>query len=150
AAAVAQGQPAGAAAKAADPFEEVLRRVQARRNLRKIAEAIQIYHHDHAHLPPPAIMDKQDKPLLSWRVALLPYLGPEGLYEQFKPDGAWDSPHNKKLLARMPAVFAAVGPKAAKNTTNYQYVVGPTAVFSSHRMRPDRRERRIPIGERGP
>ncbi len=42
---------------------------------------------------------------LSWRVALLPFLGEERLHGQFHHDEPWDSPHNNNLLARMPQVF---------------------------------------------
>ena len=42
---------------------------------------------------------------LSWRVALLPYLGYRNLYEQFRHDEPWDSPHNRKLIAKMPPVY---------------------------------------------
>ena len=33
---------------------------------------------------------------LSWRVALLPYVGEGKLYAEFKLDEPWDSAHNKK------------------------------------------------------
>ncbi|QDU93980.1 DUF1559 family PulG-like putative transporter [Lignipirellula cremea] len=55
-------------------------------------------------LPPAAIMDQSGKPLLSWRVAILPSLNKE-LYDQFKLDEPWDSPHNLQLVEKMPAVF---------------------------------------------
>ncbi len=55
--------------------------------------------------------DKQGRPLLSWRVHLLPYLDQVELYKQFKLDEPWDSEHNKKLVARMPAVFASADAK---------------------------------------
>lgn len=56
-------------------------------------------------LPAVANFDKQGKPLLSWRVHLLPYLNEQNLYRQFHLDEPWDSPHNKTLLAKMPKVF---------------------------------------------
>lgn len=43
---------------------------------------------------------------LSWRVHLLPFLGREDLYQQFKLDEPWDSSHNKALLSQMPKVYA--------------------------------------------
>jgi hypothetical protein len=46
------------------------------------------------------------KPVLSWRVAILPELGYEALYRKFRLDEPWDSPHNKKLLPRMPIEYA--------------------------------------------
>ncbi len=47
------------------------------------------------------ITDKTGKPLLSWRVAILPYIGGHELYHQFKLDEPWDSEHNLKL-AKLP------------------------------------------------
>ena len=44
------------------------------RNMASIAKAIEAYHKDKGHYPPPAILDKDGKPLLSWRVAILPYM----------------------------------------------------------------------------
>jgi hypothetical protein len=35
-------------------------------------------------------------------VALLPYLGEESLYNEFKLDEPWDSLHNKRLLKKLP------------------------------------------------
>ena len=56
-------------------------------------------------LPPPAIYSKDGKPLLSWRVALLPYMEQQPLYDQFHLDEPWDSPHNLTLVTKMPRVF---------------------------------------------
>jgi hypothetical protein len=73
-------------------------------------------------------------PLLSWRVALLPYLGEEKLYKEFHGMEPWDSAHNKKLLARMPKVFAPVGPGAKRvkdsSSTFYQVFHGKDAIFT--------------------
>jgi RNA polymerase sigma factor (sigma-70 family) len=80
------------------------------------------------------------KALLSWRVAILPFLGPEEeqLYRQFKLGEPWDSPHNKPLLKKMPRVFAAPGDRArSMSMTPYQVFVGPHAAFEKHRaLRP--------------
>jgi RNA polymerase sigma factor (sigma-70 family) len=73
------------------------------------------------------------KALLSWRVALLPYLGEQHLYKQFKLDEPWDGPHNRKLLDRMPKVYAAPGVEADRPyTTFYQVFVGGGAAFEKH------------------
>ncbi len=42
---------------------------------------------------------------LSWRVSLLPYLGEQKLYDQFKLDEPWDSATNFALLKNMPEVY---------------------------------------------
>jgi hypothetical protein len=51
------------------------------------------------------------KPLLSWRVHLLPRLGEADLYRKFKLDEPWDGPTNKRLLERVPAVYDLPGPR---------------------------------------
>jgi RNA polymerase sigma factor (sigma-70 family) len=77
------------------------------------------------------------KALLSWRVALLPYLQQGILYRQFHLNEPWDSPHNIKLLEKMPRVFAPPGLKTRKPyTTYYQLLVGPHAVFNKHIQAP--------------
>jgi Protein of unknown function (DUF1559) len=74
------------------------------------------------------------KALLSWRVALLPFLEQDALYREFHLDEPWDSPHNKKLLANMPQVYAPPGVKTREPyTTFYQVFVGPHAAFEKHR-----------------
>src|SRR5262245_20576013 len=42
-------------------------------------------------LPAAAIYSKDGKPLLSWRVAILPFIGEDKLYKEFKLDEPWDS-----------------------------------------------------------
>lgn len=81
---------------------------------------------------PPAAA-KLGKALLSWRVAILPFLGEGELYQQFKLDEPWDSPHNKKLLTKIPKVYADPTGKARdKSATYYQVFVGPHAAFEKH------------------
>lgn len=68
-----------------------------------------------------------DKPLLSWRVALLPYIEQDTLYKQFKLDEPWDSPNNKKLIEQMPKLYASPKPGKA-GYTHLQMVIGPNAM----------------------
>jgi hypothetical protein len=98
-------------------------------DLKQLAIAMHNYHDTHKAFPPAAIYSKDGKPLLSWRVAILPYIEQEELYKQFRLDEPWDSPHNKKLLAKMPKVFAPVGAKAKPGTTHYRVFTGPGTVF---------------------
>jgi hypothetical protein len=81
-------------------------------------------------IAPAAITDKDGKPLLSWRVAILPFIEQENLYKEFKLDEPWDSDHNKKLVAKMPAVFRAPGSKAGEGKTTYLLPVGKGALFA--------------------
>lgn len=84
---------------------------------------------------PAQAFKKDAKPLLSWRVALLPFLEHDWLYQQFRLDEPWDSAHNRQLAKRMPKVFAPPGLKTNEPyTTFYQVFVGPRAGFESHHM----------------
>jgi RNA polymerase sigma factor (sigma-70 family) len=116
--------------EAEESLDEIAMRLLVRRNLKTLALAVLNYNDACGYLPPPAITDKNGKPLLSWRVAILPFIEQEALYKQFKLDEPWDSPHNKKLLARMPKVFGPVVKNHPRYSTFYQYVVGPEAVFT--------------------
>jgi len=90
---------------------EAAARTQAVNNLKCIGLAMHNYHDMHKRLPPAAICDATGRPLLSWRVALLPFVdvAENKLYGEFKLDEAWDSPHNLKLLERMPFVYQTPG-----------------------------------------
>jgi hypothetical protein len=100
-------------------------------SLRKLLIAFHEYADQHrGEMPPAAVVGPDGKPLHSWRVLLLPYLGEKKLFEQFKRDEAWDGPNNKKLLAQMPKVFAPVPGEAQKDhKTFYQVFVGPETPF---------------------
>jgi hypothetical protein len=75
---------------------------------KQLAIAAINHHEARKFFPPQAIRSQDGKPLLSWRVALLPFLEDGGLdlYNQFHLDEPWDSPHNRTLIAKMPATFA--------------------------------------------
>jgi prepilin-type processing-associated H-X9-DG protein len=107
-------------------------RAQCMNNLRQIGLAMMNYADTYNVFPPATTVDPEGKAVLSWRVLLLPYLGEQALYEQFKLDEAWDSPHNKPLLDRMPAVFrCSTFKQGAPDTTIYQVLIGPKTMFES-------------------
>lgn len=81
-------------------------RVKAVNNLRQIGIAMHNHADTNLKLPAHAICDEDGKPLLSWRVAILPYIEQQALYEQFHLDEPWDSEHNKALIAKMPETYA--------------------------------------------
>jgi hypothetical protein len=103
-------------------------RNQSANNLKQIGLALHNFHDVHKAFPPSAIYGKDGKALLSWRVAVLPYLDQDNLYKQFKLDEPWDSENNKKLVAQMPAVYRSAKSLAAGKTT-YLGVTGKDAMF---------------------
>lgn len=58
--------------------------------------------------------DAAGKPLLSWRVHILPQMGEQALYNQFRLDEPWDSPANRALLSRMPKVYGTADESLAR------------------------------------
>lgn len=94
--------------------------------------AMHNYHDVHTHFPGRAGVSKDGKPLLSWRVYLLPYVEAAPLYDQFHLDEPWDSDHNKKLIEKMPKVFASPAmPQdlAKRGMTTYLVPVGEKTIF---------------------
>jgi hypothetical protein len=92
------------------------------------------YHGTHGSLPPWAVVDKHGKPLLSWRVLVLPFIEQDDLYKQFKLDEPWDSPHNRRLLPKMPLVFKPFDGRAVEpDKTFFQVFIGRGAAFEGAR-----------------
>jgi hypothetical protein len=60
-------------------------------------------------------------------VELLPYLGYQELFQQFRLDEPWDGPSNRKLLQEIPDVYQS--PERADENTNYLAVFGGRAAF---------------------
>lgn len=105
--------------------------MQTHAKFRNIAIAMHNYANDFKYLPPVANLSVDNKPLLSWRVHLLPYLEEEELYKKFHLDEPWDSPHNLALLPLMPNCYRMpnYGRAAPVGYTYFQLFVGPGAVF---------------------
>ncbi|MDR1924630.1 MAG: DUF1559 domain-containing protein [Planctomycetaceae bacterium] len=92
---------------------------QCTQNVETIIEAVFAYYDKHdVKFPPLYTVDANGKPLHSWRVLILPYLGQEELYSQIKLDEAWDSEHNKQFHNRIiPAFTCPANPKTRLGKT---------------------------------
>ena len=105
-------------------MEGVVESEQSRQNLVRIGSAIQQYETANGAFPNNSyeIKPKGTRPLLSWRVHILPQLGENGLYQQFKLDEPWDSPTNIRLLNQMPAIYGSptAQTKAGPGKTYYR------------------------------
>lgn len=118
---------AGMMLPAVQSARQAARRAQATNNLKMIGLAFHNYHDVYGRFPT-STYDKDGKPLLSWRVHILPFVEAQPLYQQFHLDEPWNSDHNKKLIAQMPPVYRNpdfIDPER----TNYLAAIGPAAVF---------------------
>ncbi|EMI19743.1 secreted protein containing DUF1559 [Rhodopirellula maiorica SM1] len=91
------------------PARQDAQRRQTINNFKQLALAIHNFHGKHGFLPGKYTVDAEGRPLLSWRVALLPYLDQASLYAKFKLDEPWDSERNRPLSEQMPQVFEVAG-----------------------------------------
>lgn len=107
---------------------EAARKNQSLYKLKQLLLAMHTYADSHKVLPPHASYSADGKPLLSWRVHMLPYLEEQALYEQFHLDEPWDSPHNRTLIEKMPAIYQNPN-VSATGKTNYLAFVGPACVL---------------------
>lgn len=73
-------------------------------NLRQIGIALHNYRSIHGHFPTD-IVDAEGKPLLSWRVHLLPFVEAESTYKKIRRDEPWDSAHNLHVAAEIPHAY---------------------------------------------
>lgn len=102
--------------------------VTSQNNLKQIALAFHNYESAFGFFPQD-VKDKDGKAILSWRVLILPYIEEDALWKEFKMDEPWDSDTNKKLIEKVPKVFAPVHTKAKAGHTFYQGFTGGGALF---------------------
>lgn len=115
---------------AVQKIREAASRTKSANNLKQIALALHNYESANGMLPPAAIVDKKGKALLSWRVAILPYIEQDALYRQFKLDEPWDSEHNLKIAQTNVPAFMVPNQKYDKpGYTHYRVFVGNGAFF---------------------
>ncbi len=123
---------------------EAARRAQCTNNLKQIALAMHNYHDVYKCFPAGYTTDQNGRPLHSWRVALLPFMEQQPLYDQLHLDEPWDSPHNMMLAAQMPATFrcpSAPDSGPGSNLTHYVVILSdppgegeaPESVFQKNR-----------------
>jgi prepilin-type processing-associated H-X9-DG protein len=112
---------------------EAARRTQCKNNLKQIGLALHNYHDTYGTFPPAYLADASGKPMHSWRVLILPFLGEAALHSEYKYSEPWDGPSNSRLLARMPRVFACPSQPNSNGpvgtTTAYAAVFGNECVF---------------------
>ena len=102
----------------------------SRTKLAGIGSAIVMeFHLKHRTCPAAFSRSPEKKPLLSWRVELLPYLGASQPYELFHHDEPWDSPHNAKLIPYIPSIYKSPAGQSHGGRTNYLAIRGRNCVL---------------------
>jgi hypothetical protein len=97
-----------------------------------VAAALDEYHYVNGCFPP-AVIKENGKPPYSWRVAILPYLPRDDLYQQYRFDEPWDSPTNRELLKSVPWEYIPYPELKGDGVTNLVAVIDRTSIFPPNR-----------------
>ena len=112
------GVLAGLLLPAINAAREAGRRAACSNNIKEIEIGLLTYESAHGEFPPAATIDEAGRPLMSWRVAILPSLGQDPLYRQYDPKQPWNSPRTSISSNKCHACFAA--PAMAAQATGKQ------------------------------
>lgn len=117
-------------------------RAKSSNNLKQIGLACHNYNDTYNEFPNNSY-GPDGKPLLSWRVHILPFVEQDNLYKLFQLDEPWDSPNNIRLLSQMPEIYRhpQVGVRGQETKTAYRGFSSPGAVFEH---KPGDGQRRAP------
>ena len=110
---------------------EAARRMQCTNQLKQIALAMHMYHDVTRSFPPAYTVDKDGKPLHSWRVLLLPYIEQTALYRQIRLDEPWDSAYNSQFHDLMISAYQCPSNPFVAPGANccYTVIVGEHTAF---------------------
>jgi hypothetical protein len=98
-------------------------------NLKQIGIAMHNYEAMHRRLPPAVLLGPDGKTPYSWRVELLPALGYDALYKQYRFDQPWDSSDNRKVLDQIPTIYRHPADDERSTNASYFVITGPGTVF---------------------
>jgi prepilin-type processing-associated H-X9-DG protein len=100
-------------------------------NLQRIGLALLNYEQANHCFPPAIFTDDHGKPMMSWRVAILPYLEHSDLYRAYDATQSWNSPKNRVPGSVHLEVFRCPSDPGATEgpaETNYVRIVGKDTV----------------------
>lgn len=129
-AAATSGIAAALLLPAVQAARQAARRTQSANNIKQLGLAMLNFHDTRRNFPAAYSTDKDGKPLLSWRVFILPYIEQNQLYDKFHLDEPWDSEHNIKLVKMMPSVFRSPNSLSPQGTTVYRGIGGTNGTFT--------------------
>ena len=123
------GVLAGLLLPAINAAREAGRRAACSNNIKEIEIGLLTYESAHGEFPPAATIDEAGRPLMSWRVAILPSLGQDPLYRQYDPKQPWNSPKNLNLVKQMPRLFRCPSDGSpGDGETSYVMITGKNMV----------------------
>jgi hypothetical protein len=95
-----------------------------------ILMALHNYHDVYGCMPPRVVKDARGQDLYSWRVALLPFVGYQDVYQAYDCRQPWDSIRNSGLGKTAPPVYCSPRAHGAPDATSYVAVVDPSGPWA--------------------
>ncbi|WDQ17851.1 DUF1559 domain-containing protein [Rhodopirellula sp. P2] len=114
---------------AVEAAREAARRMSCSNNMKQIGLALHNYHAAYNQLPPAYTVDKDGNKLHSWRVAILPFMEQQALYQQIDLSKPWDAPENAGVASTAVSAYACPSKKGDPLMTTYVAVVDPSGMF---------------------
>jgi hypothetical protein len=111
------------------------KRAKSENNLKQIALAFHNYASTYQDKLPAAAIVDNEKPILSWRVTILPYIEEDNRYKQFDLTKPWDISRNRSLLVPKPRIYIDPEIDLGLEETSYRCFVGPNTMFPDPSMR---------------
>jgi hypothetical protein len=108
---------------------EEARQVQSMNNLRQIALAMFNFESNRRRFPAATLLGPDGTTPHSWRVAILPYLGYQQLYDRYRLNEPWDSEHNRELINEIPPIYRHPFDDPTSTNTSYFVLTGPDTIF---------------------
>lgn len=122
------GMLVGLLLPAVQQARQAARSMQTMNNYKEIGLAMLNHEATFRGLPTAYTVDEEGKPLHSWRVLILPFLGERELYEKIRLDEPWDSEWNRQFHDQCPKVYQSVF-NPSKTDAVVGVVVGQGTMF---------------------
>ena len=122
-----------------EPSSEIKSHIISAQRLLELSGSLLRFESAQQHLPRSRNMTHDAKPSkpYSWRVAILPYIGQQELFDRYRFDEEWDSEENTKLLSKMPDIFRGSMGDDDSTTTGYLGVADEHTTFGANNQLSD-------------
>jgi len=122
---VCSGLPIALLLPAFQSAGEAARRSQCSNNLKQIGLAMHNYHDVYNCFPAAVLTNEEGQPMRSWRVAILPFIEQQPLFDQYNFSEPWDGPSNQAFHGTSIVTYRCPSDAGSAPTeTSYVMIVG--------------------------
>lgn len=104
--------------------------IQSTNHLKQIGLAFHNYHDVYGSFPPAYHVDEEGRRTLSWRMAILPFIEQQNIFDMYNANEPWDSVVNQRVAnVVIPTYKNPADSTGAPNETSYMVITGPGTLF---------------------